>query len=72
MRDRRDFLRWGLGSALNTVRLAVRAELVEAQSPFDSLRANELKRTALGRHWLASPSATYVPPPSREFAATCG
>ena len=33
----------------NTVRLAVRAELVEAHSPFDRLRANELKRTAL---WL--------------------
>ena len=31
----------------NTVRLAVRAELVEAHSPFDRLRANELKRTAL-------------------------
>ena len=28
-------------------RLAVRAELVEAHSPFDRLRANELKRTAL-------------------------
>ena len=32
---------------LNTVRLAVRAELVEAHSPFDRLRANELKRTVL-------------------------
>ena len=31
----------------NTVRLAVQAELVEAHSPFDRLRANELKRTAL-------------------------
>ena len=30
---------------LNTVRLAVRA--VEAHSPFDRLRVNELKRTAL-------------------------
>ena len=36
--------------APNTVRLAVRAELVEAHSPFDRLRANELKRTVLG--WL--------------------
>ena len=32
---------------LNTVRLAVRAELVEAHSPFDRLRANKLKRTVL-------------------------
>ena len=32
----------------NTVRLAVRAELVEAHSPFDTLRANALNRTALG------------------------
>ena len=31
----------------NTVRLAVRAEQVEAHSPFDRLRANELKRTVL-------------------------
>ena len=31
----------------NTVRLAVRAELVEAHLPFDRLRANELKRTVL-------------------------
>ena len=38
-----------LGSGLNTVRLAVRAEPVEAHSPFDKLRANELKRTALGQ-----------------------
>ena len=37
-----------VGSGHNTVRLAVRAELVEAHSPFDRLRANELKRTALG------------------------
>ena len=37
------------GSNPNTVRLAVRAELVEPHSPFDRLRANELKRTALGR-----------------------
>ena len=35
-------------SRYNTVRLAVRAELVEAHSPFDRLGANELKRTALG------------------------
>ena len=34
-------------SGRNTVRFAVRAELVEAHSPFDRLRANELKRTAL-------------------------
>ena len=33
---------------VNTVRLAVRAELVEAHSPLDRLRANELKRTVLG------------------------
>ena len=32
----------------NAVRLAVLAELVEAHSPFDRLRANELKRTVLG------------------------
>ena len=32
----------------NTFRLAVLAELVEAHSPFDRLRANELKRTVLG------------------------
>ena len=38
-----------LESSLNTVRLAVRAELVEAHSPFDKLRANELKRTALSQ-----------------------
>ena len=31
----------------NTVRLAVRAELVEAHAPFDRLRVNALKRTAL-------------------------
>ena len=37
------------GSGLNTVRLAVWAEPVEAHSPFDRLRANELKRTALGQ-----------------------
>ena len=37
----------GLAWCGNTVRLAVRAELVEAHSPFDRLRANELKRTAL-------------------------
>ena len=36
------------GAGHNTVRLAVRAELVEAHSPFDRLRANELKRTVLG------------------------
>ena len=36
-------------SGHNTVRLAVRAELVEAHSPFDRLRANELKRTALSQ-----------------------
>ena len=40
---------------LNTVRLAVRAELVEAHSPFDRLRANELKRTAL---CVVSPNST--------------
>ena len=34
--------------SLNAVRLAVLAELVEAHSPFDRLRANALKRTALG------------------------
>ena len=39
------------GTTLNTVRLAVRAELVEAHSPFDRLSPNELKRTALGPHW---------------------
>ena len=38
------------GRYRNTVRLAVRAELVEAHSPFDRLRANGLKRTALGRY----------------------
>ena len=32
----------------NTVRLAVRAELVEAHLPFDRLRASALNRTALG------------------------
>ena len=37
------------GSGLNAVRLAVLAELVEAHSPFDRLRANELKRTVLGQ-----------------------
>ena len=37
------------GSGSNTAQLAVRAELVEAHSPFDRLRANELKRTALGQ-----------------------
>ena len=31
----------------NSVRLAVRAELVEAHSPFDRLRANALNRTVL-------------------------
>ena len=39
----------GIGSGLNTVRLAVRAELVEAHSPFDRLRANVLNRTVLGQ-----------------------
>ena len=34
-------------ASLNAVRLAVLAELVEAHSPFDRLRANELKRTVL-------------------------
>ena len=35
------------GSIRNTVRLAVRAELVEAHAPLDRLRVNALKRTAL-------------------------
>ena len=38
-----------MGSTPNTVRLAVRAELVEAHAPFDRLRVNALKRTALGQ-----------------------
>ena len=42
------------GSGLNAVRLAVRAELVEAHSPFDRLRANELKRTVLGQVFQSS------------------
>ncbi len=37
---------------LNIVCLAVRAEPVEAHSPFDRLRANELKRTALRWVWV--------------------
>ena len=40
---------WNRASSPNTVRLAVRAELVEAHSPFDRLRANELKRTVLNQ-----------------------
>ena len=40
---------WWLAACVNIVRLAVRAEPVEAHSPFDRLRANELKRTALRR-----------------------
>ena len=39
----------GNGSTPNTVRLAVRAELVEAHALFDRLRVNALKRTALGQ-----------------------
>ena len=40
------------GSIFNAVRLAVLAELVEAHSPFDRLRANALNRTVLEAYEL--------------------
>ena len=45
------------GPGSSNKRLAVRAELVEAHSPFDRLRANELKRTALALDQLKCLSA---------------
>ena len=61
----------GEQSGHNTVRLAVRAEPVEAHSPFDRLRANELKRTALSQV-IQFPLAKELGAPSRPCEVSDG